>query len=343
MGSKASVRHYFAEGFTLRGYISLLPSRLPTWERAYVLLGGPGTGKSTLIKGIGLELLDRGYELDFLRSVHDPDAMAGFILPRQGITMLDALKVSPLRWNAPGIVERFVDFSLYTERHRLEQRRGEIMALQAAYAQAQNQVEEGMQLEFGERLRKKPTKYDPTTLASGLEEQATPLLDNAAPWSIAARALAQLQRSTLHPCFVQGLTSEGWLNLAPYFLGDCDQIHLEGEETPDALNWLLREVQHLGQVVDIVLHPLDPDEIIGIVFPERHLAIWQGNPERLQDQGLKEAVGPNLKEALAARARIQAQLKGLYTETVDFIKVDSLREQVLNEILRELEVKDLFS
>lgn len=341
MGSKASVRHYFAEGLTLRGYISLLPSRWPTWERAYILLGGPGTGKSTLIKTVGLELLDRGYELDFLRSAHDPDAMAGFILPRQGLAMLDAMKVSPLRWHAPGIVERFVDFLPCLDTDRVERQRGEIMALQEGLEQAQTQIEEGMLLEFGHWLRDKPARFHRAVNVPGLEEKTIPLQDNPAPWPLAAKILAKLQKSTLHPCFLQGLTSEGWLNLAPYFLGDSDQIRLEGEETLDALNWLLREVQHLGQMVEIVLHPLDPDQIIGIVFPERHLALWQGNPECLSDQGLKETMGLPLKDALAARARIRTQLKAIYTETVDFGKVDRIREQVLNEILREVEAQEL--
>lgn len=340
MGSKASVRHYFAEGLTLRGYISLLPSRRPAWERIYVLLGGPGTGKSTLIKTLGLELLDRGYELDFLRSAQDPDAMAGFILQRYGLAMLDAQKISPLRWHAPGLVEYFIDFSPFVDRDCLRRRRGEIITLHESLEQAQAQIEEGMLLEFGDWLREKPARFRRTVTVPGLQEKSVPLKDHPSPWPLAAKALAKLQRSSLHPCFLQGLTSEGWLNLAPYFLGDCDQIRLEGEETLDALNWLLREVQHLGQVVEIVLHPLDPDEIIGIVFPERNLALWQGNPERLTDQGLKGTIGQALKEALSERARIQTLLKAVYTETVDFAEIDKLREQVLNEILRELDAEE---
>ncbi|KJS50812.1 MAG: hypothetical protein VR66_00930, partial [Peptococcaceae bacterium BRH_c23] len=113
MRNKTGVRHYFAEGITTRGYISLLPNMMPSWQRAYVLLGGPGTGKSTFIKVIGLELLDRGYEIDFLRSARDPDSMAGFIVPRQGLAMLDAMEVSPLRWRAPGVIEKFIDFSSF--------------------------------------------------------------------------------------------------------------------------------------------------------------------------------------------------------------------------------------
>lgn len=215
------------------------------------------------------------------------------------------------------------------------------MALQETLEQTRNQVGENLHLEFAEWLRARPKKLDEAGLPLGLTAKVLAVKDAPAPWTVAAMALAELRRSRVHPCFLHGLTSEGWLNLAPYFIGDCDQIHLEGKETLDALNWLLHEVENLGQVVDIVLHPLDPDEIIGMVFPKRRLAVWQGNPKRLSDQGLKEVLGTELKKALETRADVQAQLKGIYTETVDFVQVDALREQLLNEILKELEAREL--
>ncbi|MDP4161190.1 MAG: hypothetical protein Q8911_15770, partial [Bacillota bacterium] len=130
MATKTGVRHYFAEGMTTRGYISLLPNMMPSWRRAFVLLGGPGTGKSTMIKMIGLELLDRGYDVDFLRSARDPDSMAGFIMPRKEVTMLDAMEVSPLRWRAPGVIEKFVDFGMFCDERKLEKQRSVITEIE---------------------------------------------------------------------------------------------------------------------------------------------------------------------------------------------------------------------
>ena len=129
MGQKPGVRHYFAEGVTNRGYISLLPNMMSEWERTYVLMGGPGTGKSTMIKMIGLELLDRGYEVDFLRSARDPDSMAGFSIRRSNLAMLDLYEVAPLKWRAPGIVERFVDLTSHCDLRKIEQQRYRILSL----------------------------------------------------------------------------------------------------------------------------------------------------------------------------------------------------------------------
>ena len=52
--------NYFAGGNTARGFHSLYDSNLQGLERIYILKGGPGTGKSSLMKKIGNEWLEKG-------------------------------------------------------------------------------------------------------------------------------------------------------------------------------------------------------------------------------------------------------------------------------------------
>jgi len=67
------------------------------------------------------------------------------------------------------------------------------------------------------------------------------------------------------------------------------------------------------------------------------LAIWRGDPDNLQDQGLDASISESLIGKLEGWQQKKSQLKALYTETVDFRQVDELREELLNQILRELE------
>lgn len=343
MKNKTGVRHYFAEGLTTRGYISLLPNMMPGWQRSYVLLGGPGTGKSTLIKVIGLELLDRGYDIDFLRSVRDPDSMAGFIMPHMGLAMLDAMEISPLRWRAPGVVEKFIDFSMFCNELKLEKQRPSIIEIENRLQKLQMTLEEELALELGSligaRITKPSVEKGNISWILGNSAQLKVKKEHTGPWPLAENALKLLQKSVINPFFLHGLTADGWLNLAPYFLTDFDQIRLEGDETLDALDWVLREAQQLGQLIEIVLHPLNPDEVIGIAFPDRRLAIWQGNPENLGDQGLERPLSETLKEILASWQTNRSQLKGIYMDAVSFDQVDSCRETVLNQILCDLHIK----
>ena len=89
VGNGAGVRHYFTEAFTPYGYISLLPELLKEKKHTYILTGGPGTGKSTMIKLTGIQLIDRGYDVDYIRSAREPDSVAGLYLPKHKICLLD--------------------------------------------------------------------------------------------------------------------------------------------------------------------------------------------------------------------------------------------------------------
>ncbi|TGE36655.1 hypothetical protein E4K67_19705 [Desulfosporosinus fructosivorans] len=340
MRNKTGVRHYFAEGMTTRGYISLLPNMMPSWQRVYVLLGGPGTGKSTLIKVIGLELLDRGYDVDFFRSVRDPDSMAGFIMPKMKLAMLDAMEVSPLRWRAPGVVEKFIDLSIFCDEIKLDKQRSQIYKIENRLQELQTTLEEELAAELGSLIENRALKHkmekEDISWILGNSARVKVKKEHSGPWPLAENALKLLQKSVIIPYFLHGLTVDGWLNLAPHFLTDFDQIRLEGDETLDALDWVLREAQQLGQMIEIILHPLNPDEVIGIVFPERHLAIWQGNPENLGDQGLDRPFSETLKETLIAWQKNRSQLKGIYMDAINFDQLDAYRETVLNNILCDL-------
>lgn len=333
MGNKPNVRHYFAEGITNRGYISLLPNMMNEWERTYVLVGGPGTGKSTLIKMVGLELLDRGYEIDFLRSARDPDSMAGLVVRRCNISMLDYYEIAPLRWRAPGVVERFVDLSSYCDLLKLESQRQRILELDKQILQNYRETGEVLADELGERVREKTCLNRERFYSTSLFKEIQ------GPWLKAQDALRKLQKSAINSFFLHGMDCEGWLNLAPYYLTDYDQIRLDGEDTSEAMDWVLHEAEQLGQVIDIVLHPLYPDEIIGIVFPQRNLAIWKGSPENIEDQGLGRPFSKKLKETLGQAQNLRGLLKSIYLDVIDFDQVDKLREELLNSILRDANSK----
>jgi hypothetical protein len=338
MGNKPGVRHYFAEGVTNRGYISLLPNMMSEWERTYVLMGGPGTGKSTLIKMVGLELLDRGHEVDFLRSARDPDSIAGLIVRRSQLAMLDLYEIAPLRWRAPGVVERYLDLSPYCNLRNLVNQRQSVLELERGINQAQQRIGEILAEEFGEKVREKVYSngdggkpWLPSLYASEIFKEAR------GPWTKAQAALKKLQKSAINSFFLHGMDCEGWINLAPHFLREYDQIRFDGEEAREAMDWVLKEAEQLGQVIDIVLHPLFPDEILGIIFPERKLVIWQGNPEHLEDQGLGSPFSSKLKEALFQAQNLRGLLKSIYMNEMDFNQVDILRDDVINSILRDIE------
>lgn len=60
-----NVLNYYAGGNTARGFHNLYEENLKGLNRLFILKGGPGTGKSSLIKVIGREWVEKGYDIEF--------------------------------------------------------------------------------------------------------------------------------------------------------------------------------------------------------------------------------------------------------------------------------------
>ena len=72
---------YFAGGNTAQGFYSLFDSSLEGLNRIFILKGGPGTGKSSLMKDVGRVWSKKGYDIEFLHCSSDPDSVDGVIIP----------------------------------------------------------------------------------------------------------------------------------------------------------------------------------------------------------------------------------------------------------------------
>jgi chromosomal replication initiation ATPase DnaA len=59
-------RHFFPGGNTSQGFYSFYHYLVkPTVKRKFILKGGPGVGKSHLMKQIGTHFLDKGQSIEY--------------------------------------------------------------------------------------------------------------------------------------------------------------------------------------------------------------------------------------------------------------------------------------
>ena len=74
---RGKVKNIYPGGNTAQGFYSLYDSALQNLRRLFILKGGPGTGKSTLIRQVGLAMVDRGYDIEFLHCSSDNRSLDG--------------------------------------------------------------------------------------------------------------------------------------------------------------------------------------------------------------------------------------------------------------------------
>ena len=88
---KGMIRHMFPGGNSSRGFFSYYSYILPQEEarRIFIIKGGPGVGKSTFMKKAGQELVERGYDVEFMHCSSDNNSLDGMVVPKLGIAMID--------------------------------------------------------------------------------------------------------------------------------------------------------------------------------------------------------------------------------------------------------------
>lgn len=102
------IRNYFVCANTSTGFVNYFPSNLEGLSKIFILKGGPGTGKSTLMKKVGLMYSNMNYEVDYVHCSSDVDSLDGVIIRKLGVAIVDGTSPHVIEPTAPGALEEYV-------------------------------------------------------------------------------------------------------------------------------------------------------------------------------------------------------------------------------------------
>lgn len=122
---------FFLGSSTKDGFVSLFgqlqnPTEL---ERVFVLKGGPGSGKSTLMRRLGAALEERGHAVEWIACASDPDSLDAVLDRTARAAILDGTAPHVVDPAYPGAVETLVNAGDAWDEAALRANRGEIVAL----------------------------------------------------------------------------------------------------------------------------------------------------------------------------------------------------------------------
>lgn len=106
-----NIRHIFPGGNTTVGFFSYFDNILPQDEANHIfcIKGGPGVGKSSLMKKVGYHFLEEGYNIEFHHCSSDPDSLDGVVIKELKIAFIDGTAphiVDPIN---PGAVDEVIN------------------------------------------------------------------------------------------------------------------------------------------------------------------------------------------------------------------------------------------
>lgn len=123
------VYQYFACANSCRGFVNQFPSVLQGMERIFILKGGPGTGKSTLMRCVGKHFLEKGERVEYIYCSSDSSSLDGVILRDRETAIVDGTSPHVIEPEAPGACEEYVNLGVCWDREKLVPYREEILAL----------------------------------------------------------------------------------------------------------------------------------------------------------------------------------------------------------------------
>jgi len=146
----AKIINYFVCANSALGFVSLFEDNIKGLDRLYILKGGPGTGKSTLMKNIGSEWYNRGFDVEYIHCASDNNSIDGVIIPTLGIGVVDGTAPHIIEPRAPGAIEDYVNLGVAWDSKKLAVHKDEILDIKneisSCYLNAYEQFKEGLKI-----------------------------------------------------------------------------------------------------------------------------------------------------------------------------------------------------
>ncbi len=351
---------YFLGANSPQGFYSLYSELLPP-EAAkiiYILKGGPGCGKSTLMRQVAERLVRAGETVELIPCSGDPDSLDGVVVPRLGVALVDGTAPHVVEPKYPGVVEQYVNLGVCYDRVGLQEVRGEIQSAMTGYREHYKRTYRclGAAAEILEDVRA-------VLLTPALEEKLAKRAQGILKRELKPRGLerpAQVKRR-----FLGAVTYRGVITCYDTVRAQCTRVYELSDRYGLAhplLTHLLAGAVMRGYDGVACPDPMAPDRLAHLLIPQAGLAFVTSAPadpypgkscrrlrlETMADQELLRRCRPRLRfslkvstalveEAVSSLAQAKAMhdgLEALYHPYVDFEKGREMGEEIAGEILR---------
>lgn len=124
-------RKVFPGANTPQGFFSFYHHIIDPNEatRIFVIKGGPGMGKSTLMRKIGEDMAGKGYQVEFHCCSSDNGSLDGVLIPKIGVALLDGTAPHVVDPKNPGAVDEIVNLGDFWDEAKMRKERDTILSL----------------------------------------------------------------------------------------------------------------------------------------------------------------------------------------------------------------------
>ncbi|MBR5871846.1 MAG: hypothetical protein IKZ09_12500 [Clostridia bacterium] len=262
MNAVVPSRSYFAAANTADGFYSHFPvlfdPRCGRWQKIYIIKGGPGTGKSALMKRAAEAAEQKGFAVERYYCSSDTRSLDGIRIPACGIAMLDGTAPHTVDAMYPGAVEELINMGMFFDTRALREHASDIRALCEEHAACHARARRYLRAAGAVRENKLALSKD-----AFLSQKAAD-----AAWRI-VKELPKEREPMTEMQFVTAISVQGIVHLPTLQgLGTCSDV-TEGAGAGASLFFdaLVDAAERRGVSFVRFASPLRPAETEGICFP----------------------------------------------------------------------------
>ncbi|HHX77594.1 MAG TPA: hypothetical protein GX697_04530 [Firmicutes bacterium] len=276
MDKSKYIRNFFAGGNTAYGFYSLYEHILGNdGERMIILKGGPGTGKSTLLKKIGNSFLQKGFRVEFFYCSSDSDSLDGVAIPALNAAVVDGTAPHVIEPVIPGAYDEIINLGEYWDESKLIPYRSEIKYLSETIKGLFRDVYHCL---AEAKLIMDHLKTNNAAIIALAKVNA--VTDNLLE-KLFAKEKHQGKISRERHLFGSAITPAGVVNHYPSIVKDCREIYLLTGNPGTGKSTLLERIylisRQKGFDIEVYRCGLDPQKIDALVLCQKKTAIIRVN------------------------------------------------------------------
>ena len=360
---RKSAPEFFAGANSADGFFSCFDDLYdpPSGDRFYILKGGPGTGKSTLMKEIAVNLSEKGESGTLFYCSSDPESLDGITFEKRGTGIADGTAPHIMDPKYPGLCESIVPLGEGLDGDALYEKREEILPLFNANSLLHKKAS---------RLIKAAGRLLDDSFA--VDCRCTDL-DRAAEFAkkLADRVFGRERgkEGREKRRFLSGITPNGHTVFSDTPIKLCQKVitveDAYGGASSIIMAVLRKRALEAGCTVYVcpcAIHPMR--KIDHIIIPEKDIAFCTTGPgleiqsqnqrkihaRRFKNTGELKEYSERLKfnrraadellkaacETLLEAKKVHDRIEGYYVSAMDFEKCKKYRKDILSGILKRL-------
>lgn len=328
-------------------------------RRIYLIKGGPGCGKSTLMKQVEGQALQAGLSVQRILCSGDPDSLDALLLPELGVALADATAPHVLEPKFPGLVEQYVNLGVCYDHEGLQQVREGIMSCMTGYPSCYRRAYRCLEAAFDLSEDVRATLLTPQ-MSQRLARRARGILRRE------LKPKKEGEKGQVTRRFLSAVTHKGYMTLFDTAKALCPRLYVLQDGCAlghELLMELLAGAVEGGYDVISCPDPMAPERLQHLLIPEAGLGFVTSTPaapfagecvRRIRlDPPVSQDNRPRLRFALKVSAALMEEavtslaqakqmhdeLEGLYNPHVDFGRVQKIGNQIAEEIFQIRNIK----